>query len=114
MAEISKKEGLPTLQRRDTSATKDQFDEKRSHSDSPGIVDEKVVSYDNDDEPALYHNGEPVITSGKDVSRFAVDLRDDGDPALTFRSIFLGTLFAGLGAALYQVSHPLRLKSMLN
>jgi len=55
------------------------------------------------EEKHLYHDGEPVITTGKDVSYFAVDLRDDGDQALTFRSIFLGTMFAGMGAALVQV-----------
>ena len=55
------------------------------------------------DEKLLDEDGEPVITTGKDVSYFAVDLRDDGDQALTFRSIFLGTVFAGMGAALVQV-----------
>ncbi|PCH44332.1 peptide transporter MTD1 [Wolfiporia cocos MD-104 SS10] len=30
-------------------------------------------------------------------------MRDDKDPALTFRSLFLGTVFAGLGAALCQI-----------
>jgi len=59
-------------------------------------------SFADDDKPE-YRNGEPVIRTGRDVSRFAVDLRDDGDAALTFRSIFLGTLFAGMGAALCQV-----------
>ncbi|PFH49334.1 hypothetical protein AMATHDRAFT_76236 [Amanita thiersii Skay4041] len=48
-------------------------------------------------------NGEPVIRDGKDVSRFVVDIRDDGGNALTFRSFVLGTLFAGLGAALCQI-----------
>ena len=48
-------------------------------------------------------NGEPVVQSGVDVSNFVVDDRDDGDPALTFRSFFLGTIIAGLGAALGQV-----------
>ncbi|KIJ62124.1 hypothetical protein HYDPIDRAFT_114969 [Hydnomerulius pinastri MD-312] len=54
-------------------------------------------------EDVLYVNGEPVLTTGRDVSRFLVDLRDDGDPALTFRSLFLGTVFAGLGAALNEI-----------
>src|SRR5882762_1685796 len=48
-------------------------------------------------------NGEPIVTNGEDVSRFVVDIRDDGESALTFRSILLGTVFAGLGAALSQV-----------
>lgn len=61
------------------------------------------VDLDDDSKPIL-RNGEPVITTGHDVSRFVVDIRDDGDNALTFRSIFLGTIFAGMSAALSQVS----------
>ena len=58
-----------------------------------------------DESKPIFHNGEPVITTGRDVSHFVVDIRDDGDTALTFRSIFLGTIFAGMGAALSQVSN---------
>ncbi|KAK2461189.1 hypothetical protein APHAL10511_006716 [Amanita phalloides] len=47
--------------------------------------------------------GEPIISTGKDVSRYVIDLQDDGDDALTFRSMFIGTAFAGLGAALCQI-----------
>lgn len=65
-------------------------------------VDDKSLG---DDFKPILHNGEPVITTGHDVSRIVVDIRDDGDTALTFRSIFLGTVFAGMGAALGQVSH---------
>lgn len=74
-------------------------------------MDEKESAYniDNDsldsESRPVYHNGEPIIKSGLDVSRFVVNIRDDEDPALTFRSIVLGTLFAGLGAALSQVSN---------
>lgn len=46
---------------------------------------------------------EPIIRTGEDVSKYLVDVRDDGDPAITFRSMVLGTLFAALGAALCQV-----------
>ncbi|KAI6006134.1 OPT oligopeptide transporter protein-domain-containing protein [Pisolithus albus] len=53
-------------------------------------------------EPAFV-KGEPVITTGRDVSLYLVDVRDDGDPALTFRSLFIGTIFACLGAALCQI-----------
>lgn len=74
-------------------------------------VDEKTsVSEDSfirpgkEDEEVQMLNGEPVITSGKDVSRFVVDLRDDGEAALTFRSLTIGTVFAGLGAALCEVN----------
>lgn len=58
-----------------------------------------------DDSQPIFRNGEPIITVGRDVSRFVVDIRDDEDPALTFRSMFLGTIFAGMAAALSQVSY---------
>ena len=64
---------------------------------------EKTV-YETDDDGVEYRNGEPIVTTGRDVSRFLVDIRDDGDEALTFRSLVLGTVFAGLGAALSQVT----------
>jgi OPT family oligopeptide transporter len=67
---------------------------------SEEYLNEKSLIKEDD---ALYVKGEPVITSGRDVSRFVVDLRDDGDEALTLRSLVLGTIWAGLGAALYQI-----------
>ncbi|KAG6889143.1 hypothetical protein C0995_003503 [Termitomyces sp. Mi166 len=60
------------------------------------------VEAHSEDDKVVYLNGEPVITTGRDVSRFLVDVRDDGETALTFRSLFLGTVMAGLGASLYQ------------
>ena len=75
------------------------------------VVDEKILHYNidgnayEDDSNLVLHNGEPIITTGNDVSRFVVDIRDDEDRALTFRSMFLGTIFAGMGAALSQVSN---------
>lgn len=78
-----------------------------SGTSSVDIADEKMDAYmevlDEGAEPE-YRNGVQVIQTGRDVSRFVVDVRDDGDEALTFRSIFLGTVFAGMGAALCQVS----------
>ncbi len=86
------------------------FDEKAAYVDTRGDVKETTPdlgksSYDDEDanEKPLYVNGEPVISSGRDVSSYLVDLRDDGDPPFTFRSVVLGTVIGGLGAALYQV-----------
>lgn len=79
----------------------EKLSEERDSVEAAYIKDEKSLGQDDDDVVLL--NGEPVVTTGKDVSRFVVDLRDDGDAALTFRSLVLGTLFAGLGAALRQV-----------
>jgi hypothetical protein len=84
-----------------------------SSSDKPtsNIPDDKEVSLDldnssgaeNEDEKPQYVNGEPVIRTGRDVSRYLVNLRDDQDPPFTFRSILLGTMVGGLGAALFEV-----------
>lgn len=95
--------GLPSLD----SPIKEKNDVD-ANSDSIELADEKLARSDSsyvdpDDEPPVYRNGEPVITTGRDVSRFAVDVRDDGDAALTLRSLVLGTMFAGMGAALSQV-----------
>ncbi|KAF8888579.1 oligopeptide transporter [Infundibulicybe gibba] len=81
---------------------------KLEKSDSTEVIDEKNSSLDQEDpfasqDDVVLLKGEPVITSGKDVSRFVVDIRDDGEDALTFRSIVIGTVFAGLGAALCQI-----------
>lgn len=56
-----------------------------------------------DDSEPTFHKGEPVINTGLDVSRYVVDIRDDGETALTFRCMFIGTVFAVLAAAVSQV-----------
>lgn len=40
------------------------------------------------------------INPGADVSKYIVSTRDDGDPALTFRSIVLGTVFTALSSVI--------------
>ncbi|KAH9941508.1 oligopeptide transporter [Amylocystis lapponica] len=70
--------------------------------DTYGATSSEVKSIADSDD-VVFLNGEPVITTGRDVSKYLVDTRDDGDTALTFRSLFLGTIFAGLGAALSQI-----------
>ena len=72
----------------------------RSFQD-PEVVEEERP---NDEANVVRLQGEPVIRTGMDVSRFLVDLRDDGDPALTFRSLVIGTLFACARAVNSEVS----------
>jgi hypothetical protein len=90
-------------------STEPASDEKAAYVGTPS--DEKgatldlgkyYVDRDTNEEP-LYVHGEPIITSGRDVSKYLVDLRDDEDPPFTLRSIVLGTVIGGLGAALCQV-----------
>jgi hypothetical protein len=80
------------------SSSSDIADDKQAYLDS-----EKALGNDCPHVDTVFFNGEPVVTNGRDVSRFVVDIHDDGESPLTFRSIILGTVFAGLGAALCQV-----------
>ncbi|KIM46930.1 hypothetical protein M413DRAFT_16493 [Hebeloma cylindrosporum] len=98
--------GLPSRMRQSDTLSSSDAKEKQNGLDSVEIADEKEDAYIqplDENETPEYHHGEPVITTGRDVSRFAVDIRDDGDESLTFRSVVLGTLFAGMGAALCQI-----------
>ncbi|CAK3789992.1 peptide transporter MTD1 [Lecanosticta acicola] len=74
--------------------------------------DKKIVSvaaFDNDgpESPILpepdkaeYVKGHPVIKNGLDVSRFLISTQDNGDPALTFRAIVLGSIFTALSSVI--------------
>ena len=75
-----------------------------SSTDSlPKQAEKSLIRGGNDSDSTIFLNGEPVVTNGRDISRFVIDIRDDGGNALTFRSFVLGTILAGLGAALCQV-----------
>lgn len=50
------------------------------------------------DTPFLCRNAADRI--GADVSKYIVSVRDDGDPALTFRSIVLGSAFTALSSVI--------------
>ncbi|KAF9225684.1 OPT superfamily oligopeptide transporter [Gyrodon lividus] len=76
-------------------------DDTPLESEKASNLEGRFIPEDGDE--VVYINGEPVVTTGRDVSRFLVDLRDDGDQALSFRSLFLGTVFAGLGAAICEI-----------
>jgi hypothetical protein len=92
-----------TLQAQPSLEDTDKIDEKASESEGSYILRESGSLYE-EREKGQQLDDEPVITTGSDVSKYVVDIRDDGDSALTFRSLVLGTVFAGLGSALCQVS----------
>jgi hypothetical protein len=98
-------ENSPTLSSLADEPTLDEkgLDSSAEEKEAPLDQDGSYDGYEGQDGKPLYINGAPVITGGKDVSKYLVDLRDDGDPPVTFRSIVLGTVVGGLGAALYQV-----------
>lgn len=46
---------------------------------------------------------DPVIVTGADAANHLLSMRDDGEPALTFRSIVLATILSGFQAVMYQI-----------
>jgi hypothetical protein len=91
---------LPTLPSSSNDPSSDDIpDDKKEAS----LYLDKSSDFEDADEKPQHVNGEPVINGGRDVSRYLVDLRDDQDPPFTFRSVVLGTVIGGLGAALYQI-----------
>ncbi|CAH0019924.1 unnamed protein product [Clonostachys rhizophaga] len=71
----------------------------KTDRDSPGEPEEDH-SDDSRESDTTYVNGHPVIRDGFDVSKFLISVRDDGDPALTFRSIVLGSVFTALSSVI--------------
>ncbi|KAI5833165.1 peptide transporter MTD1 [Schizophyllum commune Tattone D] len=99
---MATEDALPTLPQRPEVArelTDHSLDEKLDEKHDGSIKKEAFDPETFDSVP----DRERVVTTGRDVSHYVVDLRDDGDPALTFRSLVLGTVIAGLGAALCQI-----------
>ncbi|KAH9998274.1 oligopeptide transporter [Russula vinacea] len=91
---------LPTLP---SSSNDPSSDDMPGEKKEASLYLDKSSDFEDVDEKPQYVKGEPVINSGRDVSRYLVDLRDDQDPPFTFRSVVLGTVIGGLGAALYQI-----------
>ncbi|KAI0842029.1 OPT peptide transporter Mtd1 [Hypoxylon sp. FL0890] len=66
----------------------------------PHDLDKDGIENSQHDDDVKYVKGHPVIRNGADVSRFLISGRDDGDPALTFRSIVLGSIFTALASVI--------------
>lgn len=56
-----------------------------------------------DDDPAKSGNSDNIIITGEDASHYLLPIRDDHDPALTFRSIVLSTGLACFQAVMSQI-----------
>ncbi|KAF2722621.1 oligopeptide transporter-like protein [Polychaeton citri CBS 116435] len=68
-----------------------------------GAFDTEVKSdplYDSDRDSA---SEDHIIITGTDAANYLLPLRDDGEPALTFRGIFLATCLAAFQAVMSQI-----------
>jgi hypothetical protein len=85
------------------SKKKSLIGEDSSGRTSPSTQEKSSESFSEVCEYPLQKQDQPLIETGADIAEFIIDVRDDGDACLTFRSILLGTIFAGLASSLGQV-----------
>lgn len=48
-------------------------------------------------------DGDHIIITGADAATYLLPMRDDGESALTFRSIFIATCLSAFQAVMYQI-----------
>ena len=65
---------------------------------APPPYDGEFDAHDKDD-----ISEEVIIRTGADAAKHLLPMRDDGEPALTFRSIFLATCLAAFQAVMSQI-----------
>lgn len=93
---ISEKKRLSTNE--DTTVK----EKKDGTADSPEIT-AAAPAYDDDSNPEKDVDEEKIIITGADAAVHLLPLRDDGDPALTFRSVVLATILSCFQAVMYQI-----------
>jgi hypothetical protein len=74
----------------------------------PGVVDEikaepAVSVSDSTDNEKDLDRDDVIIVTGADAAAHLLPMRDDHEPALTFRSIFLATGLSAFQAVMYQI-----------
>lgn len=68
--------------------------------DDPVIVTETKSGSSDDTDSGT---DDAIIVSGADAAKHLLSLRDDLEPALTFRSLFLATILSAFQAVMYQI-----------
>lgn len=68
--------------------------------DDPVIVTETKSGSSDDSDSGT---DDAIIVTGADAAKHLLSLRDDLEPALTFRSLFLATILSAFQAVMYQI-----------
>lgn len=83
------------------------------NSEKKGVLEPEITaalpSYDNEERDEKDH----IIITGADAAAHLLPMRDDQEPALTFRSIFLATILSAFQAVVYQIYQVGTLVSLL-
>lgn len=102
--------GIITLQK--MASTVAISEEKKIALDDVKTVKDDTLVLDAEDKAAPQHeetDDHKIIITGADAAKHLLPLRDDGEPALTFRSLFLASVLAAFQAVMseiYYVSWP--------
>lgn len=76
--------------------------EAQIHKDGVVVADSEVETphqYDGEQDSER----EEIIVTGSDAAKYLLPLRDDGDPAITFRGLFLATVLSAFQAVMSQI-----------
>lgn len=95
---------VPNYESIDTSTeAKHRLDENDGELEKNGVPEPEIKavlpSYDSADDDSDHR----IIVTGADAAAHLLPMRDDQDPALTFRSIFLATILSAFQAVVYQI-----------
>jgi hypothetical protein len=97
---LNAQEGIDTVLSSAPSATGveviDEKDQSLHHKVS-------AVSLDHSRDSADARSDEVIIVSGRDAAAHLLPMRDDGDEALTFRSLVLASALACFQCVMYQI-----------
>nr|XP_031857888.1 uncharacterized protein CI109_006684 [Kwoniella shandongensis]KAA5524960.1 hypothetical protein CI109_006684 [Kwoniella shandongensis] len=91
---------LDTHREQDSNDEKYDLDHKGNHLADEEITAAPALKYDDD---GLFDNDDTIIVSGADAAAHLLPMRDDHDPAVTFRSMVLATGLAAFQAVMYQI-----------
>jgi hypothetical protein len=84
---------------------------KEGAPDSPEIqAVPPAYDGDNSSQDKDVDSDDVIIITGSDAAAHLLPLRDDGEPALTFRGIFLATILSAFQAVMFQIYYVSRHK----
>lgn len=75
-------------------------DDRKDGQVSKDFIDDNLPPVDHSDGTG---GPEIIIRTGHDAAQYLLPIRDDHEPALTFRSIFLATILAAFQAVMSQI-----------
>lgn len=86
-------------------------DAEEAHTEKQGVPDSEIHAAPPVYEIGSHHGSDDkdddsedvIIITGADAAAHLLPMRDDREPALTFRSIVLATVLSGFQAVMYQI-----------